>query len=229
MKISDAEGQQGTMMGSKLAKETKSMPSCWTPSTHLANSSLDEDLPASVSTSDDWNKHPTAHNVGTAAKALIKLHEEGIVVRRRLLNRHCGQILPTVNELITRAVQCPQEAVHPSEMTKREKLQRQRKDELDAALSLIKLSGQSRTESKAALALLNLRRESAMVLDKERQRRAVKLRDRSEMRRKQKEREKASAYRKFHEQYPAVLGTTSRRDGTPSTQAWSQSRRLHRS
>ena len=145
-----------------------------------------------------------------AAQTLLKLHRDGAFTLRRLVNRHNGEIGHAVSSLLQHAIQHPLESSNVAEEGNVSARDRSRKDDLSAALTLVKLSGRSRTTSKAALALLGLRRDCIVVLLRERQNRiplalsAVNKRNAAEQ---------FLALKRFREQYPAVLRTSRKRAG----------------
>lgn len=157
--------------------------------------------------------HEVAQEDTEAAKALLELNREGVFALRRHLNRHDGKLVPAVKALMQHAVERPLESTQTQADIAKDESNRLRKHDLDAALTLIKLSGQSRADSKAGLALLRLRRECSAVLAWEQQKRAEQ-KERAPLAQLAEEKKDATerflAFKKFHEQYPAVLRTSRR-------------------
>lgn len=147
-----------------------------------------------------------------AAQTLLKLHRDGVFAIRRLINRHNGKIGRAVTTLIQHSIQHPLDSAKSAQEVDRDQRARLKKNELSAALTLVKLSGQSRAESKAGLALLCLRRECIVTLALKQQKRIPLARLAIERRNAA---ERFLALKRFREQYPAVL-RTSRRKGCVS-------------
>ena len=139
-----------------------------------------------------------------AASALLDLHQDGVRALRRFVNRHHGKLFSSVKSLMQHARRHPFGTLKSAEALGQDERKRLKKQDLDAALTMIKLSGQSRAESKASLALLSLRRESLVTLAQEHQNRPRLARLAIE---KKNAAERFLALKKFREDYPAVLST----------------------
>ena len=161
-----------------------------------------------------------------AAEALIHLHRHSTYALRRVINNNNGNFSESIRDIIRSTSEYHARfGVKPSEQLQANEQKRKRRVDTDAAFSLIKLSGQSRTDSAAAWWLVKLRRECNSVLRREHIRRTL-IADRARtaqeqhkqlLQKKMDETKKITAIEKFREKYPQMLGTTSTRDGKALT------------
>ena len=162
------------------------------------------------------SEHTTALNQEdyAAAQILHKLRGESFVALYDHLKRYNGSLFDANRALRQYAAAHPL-APRPLESTTPIRnvraltpYEQKKKDELDAAMALLKLSGQSRSDTRAALALMMLKQESKNVLQNERQRQEEMISLAEVAVKKKSAADQFLALRQFRAQYPEGLRAT---------------------
>lgn len=144
----------------------------------------------------------------SVAHALMSLQEESTFALSHLVKSNGSKTSQAVKAIIRHANHNTIESKKHAARSPRAKRCNEKKAGLDTALTLVKLSGQSRAESKAGLALLCLRRDSNHTVVHKRP--GGNWLAQLALRKKRSD-EQWLALEKFRHQFPAVLRTSIRK------------------
>lgn len=176
----------------------------------LTNKYAKHSVACKVPTKHDEDPTGLTNNDLAAAHALMDLRQKSTLAFKGLMNGHERRTNRAVRSIIRHSYHNRIGRKKSNNDSKSNHQIAAKKAGLTAALALVKLSGQSRVESKAGLALLHLHSESKLAVTRAQRDQVSLARIAVE---KARATEKWLALRKFRCQFPAVLRTSIRTVG----------------